>query len=115
MTEAPHTAQAAVENTPSHAPTPWRVTHGKESSTIEAYVKATERWEMIGTIRQAEHIDHKANADFIVRAVNDDEKHKALIAEMLYALELCLECEGLSWAAEFDAHIVVERAKQGSP
>jgi hypothetical protein len=37
---------------------------------------------------------------------------EALILDLIAALELCLECEGLTWEAEHDATIMVARAKR---
>jgi hypothetical protein len=39
------------------------------------------------------------------------EKLRPLIDEMIAALELCLECEGLTWEAEQAADTVVRRVK----
>ena len=43
--------------------------------------------------------------------IDDLEKLRPLIDEMIAALELCLECEGLTWEAEQAADTVVRRAK----
>jgi hypothetical protein len=39
------------------------------------------------------------------------EKLRPLIGEMIAALELCLECEGLTWEAEQAADTVLRRVK----
>ena len=43
--------------------------------------------------------------------IDDLEKLRPLIDEMIAALELCLECEGLTWEAEQAADTVLRRVK----
>jgi hypothetical protein len=39
------------------------------------------------------------------------EKYRSAIRELVAALELCLECDGLSWEAEREADILIARYK----
>ena len=59
--------------------------------------------EIIAETKQADGIDARANAEFIVRAVNSYEKTRPLIAALVGALELCLASKGLTWEAEQEA------------
>ncbi len=47
-----------------------------------------------------------------IKKQNTAEKVEDAMAELIAALELCLQCEGLTWEAEHDAEIVVSRAKR---
>jgi hypothetical protein len=50
-------------------------------------------------------------ANFIAHVVNDYDRLMDLLDEMIGALETCLACEGLDWSAEYEADIVLRRAK----
>jgi len=78
---------------------------------IEAYVEAAGDWQSVAEVRQTAFIDAEATAQFIVRAINDYEKNKISIEELMNALELCLTCSGLTWEAEHDAEIALARAR----
>ena len=62
-------------------------------------------------LRGADEQTTRAVAEHIVRAVNDNSRKDALIAEMSACLEMCMESSKLGWDAEHDADILVERAK----
>ena len=90
---------------------PWLCVHGPEKSQIEAYIMATGKREVIAEAVPTAGNTAEEVAEFIVRTVNDIEKRELLINEMLSALEICLECEGLNWSAEHDAEVAERHAK----
>jgi hypothetical protein len=89
---------------------PWSCVHQEGKSQIEAYVMATGRREVLAEILPTSGHSAEQMAEFIVKAVNGLEHRECLINEMKAALEICLESEGLNWAAEHDAEIVLRRA-----
>jgi hypothetical protein len=52
-----------------------------------------------------------AAADFIIRAVSDHPPHRAIIRQLMDALEICHKSEKLTWEAEHDAEIALAHAK----
>jgi hypothetical protein len=46
-----------------------------------------------------------------VASEKPDAKYQETIRELVDALELCLECDGLTWEAEREAEILVTRYK----
>src|SRR5580693_7263001 len=83
---------------------PWSCNHHPTFSEIEAYIPITGNFEIIADIHDTRGVDAETVAGLITRAVNNYEKNHDVIAQMAYAIELCLECrEGLSWEAEHDA------------
>ena len=101
-----------TKNRPLFAVAPWSTKHEATRSTIEAYVEITGDWETVAEVNDDAGIDAEATANFIARVVNEHEKQKELISQMVAALELCLECKGMTWEAEHDASIALQRAKQ---
>jgi hypothetical protein len=92
---------------------PWSCNHFPTYSEIEAYLPITGNWEIIADIHDTRGVDAEVVAGLIARAVNDYEKSHDLIADMSYAIELCLQCrEGLSWEAEHDAQAVLKKVGQ---
>ena len=87
----------AAKDKPLFAVAPWSAKHGRGHSAIEAYIEITGEWGTVAEASDAAGIDAEATANFIVRAVNDHERHKELIGQMAAALEMCLECKGLTW------------------
>jgi hypothetical protein len=91
---------------------PWSCNHYVTYSEIEAYVPITGEFEIIADIHDTKGVDAEVVAGLIARAVNSYEKLRELIEQMASALELCLGCsEGLTWAAEQGAEVVLKRAK----
>jgi hypothetical protein len=89
---------------------PWSCNHYPTFSEIEAYLPITGNWEIIADIHDTRGVDAEIVAGLIARAVNSYEKSHDLIADMRYAIELCLQCrEGLSWEAEHDAQAVLKK------
>jgi hypothetical protein len=68
--------------------------------------------EIIAQTKQIPGVDAKANAEFIVNAVNHFETNRPLIAALVNALELCLQSESLSWEVEQEADIICKKAKR---
>lgn len=94
----------------------WSCNHHPAFSEIVAYVPITGEFEIIADIHGTKGVDAEVVAGLIVRAVNDYEKARDMIAQMIAALELCLACdECLTWEAEHDTRIVLERAREMLP
>lgn len=89
----------------------WTCVHHPDRSEIQAYVEGSGDWQTIAEIRTAGFVDAEPTAEYIKRAVNDYEKNKVLIAELVDALRLCLDCSGLTWEAEHDGEIAIARAQ----
>lgn len=107
-------AAAAIQAKPLYALAPWSCVHRPDGSKIEAYVEITGDWETIAHVPEAKGINAEATAGFIVKAVNDYDRHRQIIAELITALELCMECEDLTWEAEQEAELVLRRVRQGT-
>jgi hypothetical protein len=87
--------------------------HSPIFSEIEAYVPITGDFEIVADIHDTKGVDAEVVAGLIARAVNSYGKSHDLIADMSYALELCLQCrEGLSWEAEHDAQAVLKKVER---
>lgn len=100
---------------PAYTLEPWSRVHQDGIWKIETYSMATGKREVVAEIRQSAGFSAEAIADYIVNAVNNLEKREHLIGEMIAALELCLECEGITWEAEHDAEIALRHARQSTP
>lgn len=93
---------------PPHLAPPWRVHEG--SALIEAYNPALGGWAVVAEGRDSPELAAKAVGAFIVKAVNGGDRREKVIGELIAALELCLECGGLTWAAEQAADVAMKRA-----
>lgn len=98
----------AEETAPTHPAPPWRVREG--SALIEVYNPALEGWAVVAEGRDSPELAAKAVGAFIVKAVNGGDRREKVIGELVAALELCLECGGLTWAAEQAADVAMKRA-----
>lgn len=109
-------AAPAVQRKWLFAIEPWRyrLLDDRRSAVIEAYVEAAGKREVIARIIQTEWIDADRTASFITDAVNALHAHDATVTELCNALELCLESDGLTWAAEIEAEAAIKRAKKVS-
>ncbi len=111
MTRTNKKTKRVAHNAPVQSTSPrWICHHHASGSDIEAYVEKNNRLEVIAETHQTEFVDAHANAELIVSAVNDYEKHQKLIADLTNALELCLNSKGLSWEAEQETGVVLARA-----
>ena len=90
----------------------WSALRLAGGATIEAYFEQGQAWQPIAECLAAPRADRKATAKFILRAIEHHQSTRLLVPEAVAALELCLECQGLSWAAEHDAEIVLARARK---
>jgi hypothetical protein len=88
----------------------WTCTHDTGKSRVEAYNAATGKRETVLETFPTDSMSAEAIAEFIATAVNNFDKREHLIEEMQAALEICLECDGLDWAAEHDADAALRRA-----
>lgn len=91
------------------ATTPWASQHDVEGTNIDAYIDGIGEWATVARVVPAEGINPQEIAEQIVRAVNSYEKQQAMLAEMVMTLKLFLECEGITWEAEHDAEILINR------
>jgi len=72
---------------PQATPPRWTCHHHAHGSEIEAYVAAVGNIEVIAEVRQAEGMSARANAEVIVRAVNEHEKCRPLLSELADFME----------------------------
>ena len=95
---------------------PWRycLLDDRQTAVIEAYVEAAGERLVIARVLQSRSIDADRTARFITEAVNAQHAHDTTVAELCSALDLCLECDGLSWEAELEAEAAVRRAREGN-
>ena len=102
-----------TRKTPDKPVPNWSALRRAGEGTIEAYIEASRTWEPIVEITAIGFVakDRRATASLIIDALDRYQRNRVLIPHMIAALELCLECEELSWAAEHDAEIVLKRAK----
>jgi hypothetical protein len=91
---------------------PWSCVHHGDRSEIEAYVMAKGDWTVIAEVRDTPHIKAEEMANYIAKAANDFDQNRQLIEELMGALELCLECDGITWEAEQEAEVALKRAKK---
>jgi hypothetical protein len=102
----------AVQGRSVFATAPWTARHHNDHSEIDAYIEATGDWATLTKICDATGVDAEATANFIVRAVNAYDAHRALIAELAAALRQCLDSGNLGWKTEYAAELVVRKAEQ---
>lgn len=103
---SPQTSAAPVA---TKVTTPWASHPDKEGTAIDAYIEGVGEWTTIARAVPAEGVDPKEVAEKIIRAVNSYDKQQAMLAEMVMTLKLCLECDGITWEAEHDAEILINR------
>lgn len=103
--------KAASKTKPLYAIAPWSCVHHPDHSEIQTYVEAAGDWQTIADVRHTGGFTAETMANFIIRVVNDYEATQHLIDDMIGALETCLECKALDWAAEHDVEIVLRRAR----
>jgi hypothetical protein len=90
---------------------PWSCQHEQEKSSLKVYNRSIKQYETIAETHPTTDCSAEIAAEFIVKTINNLENREKLIDEMRAALEICLECEGLNWAAEHDAEIALRLAK----
>ncbi|HEU0118287.1 MAG TPA: hypothetical protein VFR09_06605 [Alphaproteobacteria bacterium] len=95
-----------------YASSPWTCVHQPNKSLIEAYIQRAGNWATIAEVPASPHCNPREVAEFIIRAVNVYERNRGLMSEMAAALDICLETEKLSWAAEHDADVALRRARE---
>ena len=100
--------ESAYSAMPSRTGGMWSCEHGEGKSIIRTPHNGGTN---IIELRGANAASTRAAAEQIVRAVNDNSRKDALIAEMSACLEMCMESSALAWDAEHDAGILVSRAK----
>jgi len=104
-------AKAKTQEKSVHSLLPWSCRQYPDRLAIEAYVMGSGEWETIVEVKPSAYVNTEEVGNFIVKAVNDYERHQKLIGELISALELCLECEGITWEAEQEASAILHRAK----
>lgn len=92
--------------------TPWHCQHHEGVSVIEAYSVRDGKRHMVAETFGAPGVNAEVTANMIIAAVNEREKIKEIIDEMLSALELCLGSRGLSWEAEQQVDSASLKAKE---
>jgi hypothetical protein len=82
------------------------------SALVEAYSPTLGGWAVVAEARDTPELTGQDIAALIIRAVNGDKESEKVITELMAALDTCLDCDGLDWAAEHDAEIALERADE---
>ncbi len=90
---------------------PWTCKHYPDRSEIEAYLPGRD-WETIAEIPANPGVDAELIAEFVARTINGTEKSHDLLGQAAYALELCLAGGNITWEAEQEARVVLQRIKQ---
>ena len=94
---------------------PWSCNHHPAFSEIEAYLPITGNFEIIFDIHDSKGVDAEVVAGLITRAVNSYPRNQDMIAQMVGALELCLDCaDGLNWEAEQEAQAVLKKLQSAA-
>jgi hypothetical protein len=93
---------------------PWSCDHFNNHSKINAYVMAAGETISIAHIEQTRTIDAEKLANFIATAVNEHEKMKGLIVDLVKALELCIQDPKMDWKTLYQAMNVISRATNSS-
>jgi hypothetical protein len=106
------TAPPASGKRPLYAILPWACQHYPDHSEVKAYVPASGIWETVADVRRTAGASAETMADYLMYVVNNHEKMREMMGDMIAALELCLQTEGLTWEAEREAEITVRRAKE---
>jgi hypothetical protein len=109
MSKTTNQTAAAPVKASSKATTPWACQHRDDGSVIDAYIEGVGEWATIAQTLPVEGTNPKDVAEQIIRAVNSYEKQQSMLAEMVMTLKLCLECDGITWEAEHDAEILINR------
>jgi hypothetical protein len=91
---------------------PWRQRQG--SALVEAYSPALKGWAVVAEGKDTAELSGQDVAALIVGAVNSGKDNEDVRAELIAALETCLDCEGLDFAAEHDAEVALRKAGKGS-
>jgi len=99
----------SLVKTSNKATTPWACQHSDDASAIDAYIEGVGEWATIARTQPVDGVNPQEIAEQIIRAVNLYEKQQSMLAEMVMTLKLCLECEGITWEAEHDAEILINR------
>ena len=94
------------------SPQRWVCSHRVGTSEIEAFVPLLSSLEIIATTHDLEGVDARANAELIVRAVNEFEKCQILIVAAVKMLERCLDAALLPIEVRQDAFTVCQNAKR---
>src|ERR1700677_3043161 len=81
--------ESALANLDSHTPPRWTCRHHMDGSDITGFVMTTGGLETIAQAKQADGINARANAELIVRAVNNHDRYLPVINDLITALELC--------------------------
>jgi|SRR5882724_1027477 len=79
-----HFGNCALITQPEHSPTPWEI-DPRENSDI----RSLDGWHLVTSVRSSLRTDPKANAEYIVRAVN---AHEALLKAAKLLIQLDDEC-----------------------
>ena len=97
-----------TSTTPAMPPLPWRAMHHEDWSEIVA----ADGTPLIAALPHMGGYCGKQAADMIVRAVNQQQTTTQLLREMAGVLETCLQDDKISWAAELDADVLLQRAQR---
>ncbi len=106
------TALIAVKQVSGPTALRWSCHHRVETSDIEAWVPTQNGLVPIAQTRSIDGVSARANAELIIRAVNEYQKLQPVMVELVAALEQCLAADGLNWETEQEADIVCRKAKR---
>lgn len=90
---------------------PWSCQHYRTRSVLRARHDANGPWFPVAEIRASADVNPRATARFLAACVNSHATQQRLISELTAVLETCLDCQGLDWAAEHDAEVVLGRVR----
>jgi hypothetical protein len=89
-------------------PLPWRAKHHEDWSEIVA----ADGTPLIAALPHLGGYCGKQAADMIVQAVNQQQATTQLLREMADVLQTCLQEDKISWGAEQDADVLLQRAQR---
>jgi hypothetical protein len=86
--------------------------HQGTVSEIETFIAREGKPLVIAETFNAQGFEATTTAEQIVLAVNQHDKLRGIVSEMLTALDMCLECDDLTWESEQEARVVGKKARQ---
>jgi hypothetical protein len=107
MTNTP--IQPSIPGTDIFRSAPWAADDVGNGARIQAYIESLGEWKVVAETKNARPVNATKIAEQIVRAINDAERSRSLLAEMAAALEACLDCSGLDFTAEHDGEVTLKK------
>jgi len=86
--------------------------HQGTVSEIETFFTQGGKYVVIAETFNAPGFEAATTADQIVLAVNSHDKLRGYISELQTAVNMLLECDGITWEAEQEGRAVLKKIKQ---